>query len=80
MHLWDGAVKEEKFPHTRKTLHWRRWRGGWLGSFGATEENTDTGVQRANWRDSRTEDQCRPALTNPRGFSAHPQGWVGAGS
>ena len=24
MHLWEGAVKEEKFPYTRKPLHWRR--------------------------------------------------------
>ena len=22
MHLWEEAVKEEKFPQTRKTLHW----------------------------------------------------------
>ena len=21
LHLWEGAVKEEKFPHTRKALH-----------------------------------------------------------
>ena len=35
-------MKEEKFPHTRKPLHWQRW-----GSFGATEENAATGVQRA---------------------------------
>ena len=27
--LWEGAVKEEKFPHTRKPLHW--WRRGWWG-------------------------------------------------
>ena len=26
LHLWEGAVKEEKFPHTRKPLHW--WRQG----------------------------------------------------
>ena len=38
------------------------------------------GVQRAKWRDSRTEDRCRPALTSPRGLSAHPPGWAGAGS
>ena len=25
LHLWEGVVKEEKFPHTRKTLHWQRW-------------------------------------------------------
>ena len=55
MHLWEGAVKEEKFPHTRKPLHWRRWGGGQGRSFGATEESTAT---RAKWRDSRTEDWC----------------------
>ena len=26
LHLWEGAVKEERFPHTRKPLHW--WRRG----------------------------------------------------
>ena len=25
MHLWEGAAKEEKFPHTRKPLHWWKW-------------------------------------------------------
>ena len=25
----EGAVKEEKFPHTRKPLQW--WRQGWVG-------------------------------------------------
>ena len=24
LHLWEGGVKEEKFPHTRKPLHWQR--------------------------------------------------------
>ena len=24
LHLWEGAAKEEKFPHTRKPLHWQR--------------------------------------------------------
>ena len=58
LHLWEGAVKEEKFPHTRKPLHW--WKqGGWQGgSFGATEESAATGEQRAKWRDSCTEDRC----------------------
>ena len=27
LHLWEGAVKEEKFPHTRKPLHWCRGGG-----------------------------------------------------
>ena len=37
------------------------WGGG---SFGATEKSSATGVQRAKQRDSRTEDQCQPALTS----------------
>ena len=53
--FWEGAVREEKFPHTKKPLHWQGW---WWGSFGATEESAATGVQRAKWRDSCTEDQC----------------------
>ena len=73
-------MKEERFPHTRKPL--RRWRlqVAERGSFGATEESTATGVQRAKQRDSRTEDQCRPALTSPRGLSAHPLGRAGLGA
>ena len=55
--------------------------GKWgVGRFGATEESTATGVQRAKRRDSRTEDWCQPALTSLRGLSAHLLGQVGAGS
>ena len=72
-------MKEEKFPHTRKPLHWQRW-GVVGGNFGAMEESIATGVQRAKWRDSHTEDQCRPALTTLRDLSAHPLGQVAAGS
>ena len=73
-------MKEKRFPHTGKPL--RRWRllVAKVGSFGAMEESAATGVQRAKRRDSRTEDRCRPALTSPRGLSAHPLGRVGAGS
>ena len=48
-------MKEEKFPHTRSpfTGRDRGWQGG---SFRATEESAATGVRRAKWRDSRTED------------------------
>ena len=53
------------------------WRGG---SFGATEESAATGVQRAKRRDPCTEDQCWPALTSPRGLSAHLPGQAGARS
>ena len=59
-------MKEEKFPHSRKPLHWQRreWQGQ---SFRATEESAATGVQRAKQRESRTEDRCQPALTSLRG-------------
>ena len=73
-------MKEERFPHTRKPLPGRRLRVAEGGSFGAMEESAATGVRRAKWRDSRTEDQCRAALTSPRGLSAHPPRWAGAGS
>ena len=80
LHQWEGAVKEERFPHTKKPLHWQRQGVAGGGSFRATEESAATGVRRAKWRDSRTEDRCRPALTSPRGLSAHRPGQVGAGS
>ena len=31
LNFWEGAVKEKKFPHTRKPLHWWRRGGGWAG-------------------------------------------------
>ena len=45
--------------------------------FRATEESAVTRMWRAKRRYSRTEDRCRPALTSPRGLSAHPPGWGG---
>ena len=44
------------------------------------EDSPAIGVQRAKWRDSCTEDQCRPALTSLRGLSAHLPGQVGLGA
>ena len=73
-------MKEERFPHTRKPLRRRRLRVAEAGSFGVTEESAATGVRRAKWRDSRTEDWRRAALSSPRGLSAHPPGRAGAGS
>ena len=73
-------MKEERFPHTRKPLRGRRLRVAEGRIFGAMEESAATGVWRAKWRDSRTEDRCRAALTSLRGLSAHPPGRVGAGS
>ena len=72
-------MKEEKFPHTRKPLCGRRLQVAEGGSFRATEESTATGGQRAKGRDSRKEDQCRPALTSLGGLSAHPPGGGGGG-
>ena len=75
-------MKEEKFPHIRKPLHFLMWRWevGRGGSFGAMEESAATGVQGAKWRNSHAEEWCQPALTSPRGLSAHPPGQVWAGS
>ena len=54
--------------------------GGWQGgSFGAMEESEATGVQRAKWRDSCTENQCRPALTSLTDLSARPPAGKGGG-
>ena len=69
-------MKEERFPHTRKPLRGCRRQVAEGGSFGATEESTATGVQRAKRRDSHTEDRCRPALTSPRGLMVtRRDGW-----
>ena len=50
-------MKEGKFPHTRKPLHWRRREMAAGESFGAKEESAATMVQRAKQRDSHTEDR-----------------------
>ena len=73
-------MKEERFPRTRKPLRGQRLRVAEGGSFGAMEESAATGVRRAKRTDSRTEDQCRAALSSPRGLSAHPPGWAGLGA
>ena len=73
-------MKEERFPRTRKPLHRQRLRVAEGGSFGATEESTATGVQRAKRRDSRTEDWHRAALTSLRGLSAPLLRRVGLGA
>ena len=80
MHQWEGAVKEERFPHTRKPLRGQRLQVADEGSFGATEESAATGVRKAKQRESCTEDWCRAALITPRGLSAHPPGRAGDGS
>ena len=75
-------MKEEKLPHTRKPLRGRRLWVAEEGSFGATEESAATGVRRAKRRDSRTEDQCRAALSThqPERLVCSPARAGGAGS
>ena len=73
-------MKEERFPHRRKTLRGRRLRVAEGGSFGAEEESAATGVRRAKRRDSRTEARRRAALTSPRVLSAPPPGRAGLGA
>ena len=70
-------MKEERFP---RTLRGQRLRVAEGGSFGAMEESAATGVRRAKRRDSRTDDQCRPALTSPKGLSAPSPGRAGLGA
>ena len=77
----DGTCISGRELWRRKSFHTlgSLFTGGGGGrSFGATEETTATGAQRAKWSDSCTEDCCRPALTSLRGLSAHLLGWVGS--
>ncbi len=80
MHRWEGAVKEERFPHTRKPICGWRLRVVEGESFRAAEESAATGVRKLKRRDSRTEDRCQPALTCPIGLSAPQPGRVGLGA
>ena len=72
-------MKEEKFPHAREPLHWWGQGGGW-GEALEPWKREQKWVQRAEQRESHTEDWCQPALTNLRCLSAHPLGRFGAGS
>ena len=79
-HLWEGAVKEERFPHTRKPLCRRRpgGGGGWkLRSHGGEHRNkgAEGKVERFPHRGS-----VPTALTSLRGLFAHAPGRAGAGS
>ena len=54
----NRVVKEERCPRTRKPLRRRRREVVEGGNFGATEDSTASGVQRAKWRDPHTKDRC----------------------
>ena len=80
-------MKEERFPHTRSPFAdgdcgWRRRKASELRRRKASElrRRAQQRVQGAERRDSCTEDWCRPALTRPRGLSAHPPGRAGLGA
>ena len=72
-------MKEEKFPHSRKPLRGRRLREA-EGGASKPRRSAQQRVRMAKRGDSRTEDRCRPALTSPRGLSAHPPGRAGLGA
>ena len=73
-------MKDEKCPHTRKTLHWQRQGLGGGEPSEPWRRAQQQGFQGEKQRDSRTEDGCRPELTGLRVLSAHPLGRVGAGT
>ena len=77
--MGPAPVKEEMFPHTRKSFRRRRLRVA-EGVVLEPRTRAQQRVQRAKRRDSRTEDWCQPALTSLIGLSAHLPGQVGAGS
>ena len=72
-------MKEERFPHTRKPLHWQRWgwTGGKLQSHGGEHSNrvAEGKAERFPHRG------LVPTSTHRlRGLSAHPLGRVGLGA
>ena len=80
LHQWDGAVKEEMFPHTRKPIPWWRWgewQGGKLQSHGGERSNRGSEGKAERFPQG---DPCRPEPTRLRGLSAHTPGSAGAGS
>ena len=50
----EGAVKEERFPHTGKSHHWQGDQPGQSGSFEASEENMAIGFWRVSWKETCT--------------------------
>ena len=40
-----GSVKEEKFPNTRKPVHWQRWRGGGRKLWSHGGEHSNSGAE-----------------------------------
>lgn len=75
MNLWDGAVKEQNFPHSRKSSH----------VWGCREElQSLRGVYSNRCAEDKaesvhTEGRHQMAVPSPRLLSVLPLGWVGAG-
>ena len=78
LHPWEGAVKEERFPHSGNTLHWLRDQQGQKGSFRSSEESAVTRLQLAEQRQTSTNGPCHlaafPSLKNPPAGVC--RGWV----
>ena len=73
-------MKEEKFPHTRKPLHWwRQGKGGVGGKLWSHRGESSNMCAEGKAERFPHSGECQPALTRLRGLSAHPLGRVGAG-
>ena len=78
LHQCEGAVKEERFPQTRKPLCGWRQRVAEGGSFRATEESAATGVQRAKQRERSPHRGSVPTSTHqPKRLVCSPAGTGG---
>ena len=71
-------MKEERFPHPGKPLHWQGDKLGQKGSFRGLKEKTAASFQQAKQRETGTEDLCYlTAVPSPRSMPASTcRGWV----
>ena len=82
----DGTCTSGRELWRRKGFHtlgsplWAEAAGGEWGASEPRRRAQQQGCKRAKWRDSHTEDGCWPALTSPRGLSAHLLGRAGLGA
>ena len=78
MRPWEGAVREEMFPHSGKPLQWLGDQPAHKGSFRGLEESAAASGQQLEQRENCTHDQgfC-PAFPSLRHVSARVDGsWV----
>ena len=73
-------MKEEKFPHTRKPLHW--WKQGVGGEGKIWSHGGECSNRGAEGKEERYlhRRSVPTSITSLRGLFAHPLGQVGPGS